>query len=553
MSIAGKDYGSAKKEETNAANSSSSGSGQHHSHNQKSPVPHTAHPNPKALRESLHAMSQELADGSRQINQYHILRPIGNGSYGSVFLGQVRDDKDDLVAIKEFGKMRLRHDLRVSQHRRMRMPAKPREMEEKSESDPLWLVRTEVAIMKKLNHPNVIKLYEVLEDSDREALYMVYEYCFDGSIVRMTPGEKVEPLNEITALKYFGQILSGIDYLHEHGIAHRDIKPDNILLTDNRETCKIVDFGVSKMFVKSSDDNMIREAGSPAFMSPALCRVGHRHTQEVSDDVWSFGVTFYCMVCGKLPFYKQSLYDLYESIQNDPLDLSDELSPECRDLLSRMLEKDEARRITIREIYDHPWVKKAGAPSIPSLDEIEKNMVVEITEEDMQCAIRRISSMFAVARAVSKFKRSSTMRSDSDTNSDSISSTSLKQRDGEHIPRHVDSPVSYEVNMLHSNSESPPTMAGQERKPQSGQSSELCSDNKLSSMTARLSLKQPPFTEKFRSSKSATSDEHKEQNEPEAEIPCSSSPQQLSPSDASFVTSPLTEQDLPMCSSPTSS
>ncbi|WFD42728.1 non-specific serine/threonine protein kinase [Malassezia psittaci] len=552
MSFADQDCGLAKKQETNAVNNLSLGSGQQHSHDQKNPAAHTAHANSKALRESLHAMSQELADGSRQINQYHILRPIGHGSYGTVFLGQVRDNKDDLVAIKEFGKMRLRHDLRVSQHRRMRMPAKPRNMEEKNESDPLWLVRTEVAIMKKLNHPNVIRLYEVLEDSDREALYMVYEYCSDGAIIKMTPGEKVKPLDETTALKYFGQILSGIDYLHEHGIAHRDIKPDNILLTDNGETCKIVDFGVSKMFVKSSDDDMLRVAGSPAFMSPALCRVGHRHTQEVSDDVWSFGVTLYCMVCGKLPFYKQSLYDLYESIQNDPLDLSDELSPECRDLLSCMLEKDETRRITIREIYDHAWVKKSGAPCIPTLDEIEKNMVVEITEEDMQCAICRISSMFAVARAVSKFKRSSTMRSDSDFNSDSSSPISSKQ-DSDPITRHVDSPVSYEFNMLHSDSKSPLATKGEEEKSQPEQSSELCSDKKLSSLTARLSLKQSSSPDKTQSSESAVSDEHTNQKEPEAQITCLDSPQQLSPSEVSFVTSPLTEQDLPLCSSPTSS
>ncbi|KAI3628106.1 hypothetical protein CBS14141_002107 [Malassezia furfur] len=394
------------------------------------------------LRESLHALSRELADGSRQINQYHILRPIGQGSYGVVYLGKVRDETDYLVAIKEFGKMRLHRNLRVSQHRRMRIPQKVLQYSaEDEERDPLFLVRTEVAIMKKLRHPNVIRLYEVLEDSEHDNLYMVFEYCANGAICDVKPGKQASPLPETTARKYFGQVLSGIDYLHEHGIVHRDIKPDNILLTNNGETCKIVDFGVSKMFMKSSDYTMFLEAGSPAFMSPALCKGGHRESDGCPDDVWAFGVTLYCMVSGRLPFFKDALLDLYDSIQNDPLVLEDHLSPECRDLLSRMLDKDEKTRITIREIYHHPWVNQPGAPPIPTLEEIENHMVEEITEEDMQCAICRMSSVFAVARAVSRFKRRSTVRSDSDSFSDSNTNSARRRDDFFLSPKRVASPA----------------------------------------------------------------------------------------------------------------
>lgn len=411
------------------------------------------------LRESLHALSHELADGSRQINQYHILRPIGQGSYGVVYLGQVRDETDYLVAIKEFGKMRLHRNLRVSQHRRMRIPQKVLHYSaEDEERDPLFLVRTEVAIMKKLRHPNVIRLYEVLEDSEHDNLYMVFEYCANGAIYNVKPGEHTPPLSETTARKYFGQVLSGIDYLHEHGIVHRDIKPDNILLTNNGETCKIVDFGVSKMFMKSSDYTMFLEAGSPAFMSPALCKGGHRESDGCPDDVWAFGVTLYCMVSGHLPFFKDALMDLYDSIQNDPLVLGDHLSLECRDLLSRMLDKNEKTRITIPEIYNHQWVNQPGAPPIPTLEEIENDMVEEITEEDMQCAICRMSSVFAVARAVSRFKRRSTVRSDSDSFSDSNVNPARKRDDFFVTPKRVDSPAQADDQPSDADATSPSTL-----------------------------------------------------------------------------------------------
>lgn len=407
--------------------------GHHHSHSTGNSHNHSHVSN--TLRESLHALSSERADGSRQINQYHILHPIGQGAYGIVHLGQIRDEADHFVAIKEFGKMRLRRNLCVSQHRRLRIPRKVMETMMDAETDPLFLVRTEVAIMKKLHHPNVIQLYEVLDDPDSETLYMVFEYCSDGTVFDVKAGEQNKPLSEETALKYFGQVLSGIDYLHEHGIVHRDIKPENILLTDNKQKCKIVDFGVSKMFVKPGDDTVKREAGSPAFMSPALCKGGGpRETHGCPDDVWAFGATLYCMVTGRLPFFKEGLLDLYESIQHDPLVLDDHLSPECRDLLSRMLDKNEETRITIREIYDHPWVKRPGAAPIPTLAEIEKNMVEEITEEDMQCAICRISNVFAVARAVSKFKRHSTVRSESDPPSDSSSNPANRREGSINIP-----------------------------------------------------------------------------------------------------------------------
>ncbi|KOS16292.1 camkk meta protein kinase [Malassezia pachydermatis] len=368
-------------------------------------------------------MSQELKDGSRKINQYHILKEIGFGAFAIVHIGEVQEDGDHkFVAIKEFDKRRLRRKRLMNAHKPIRHALR------ESSEDPLYLVRSEVAIMKKLHHPHVLRLFEALDDAEQGHLFLVFEYCPGGPIFNVVPGEQVEPLPEEKARHYFRQVLSGIDYLHQNGVVHRDIKPENILLTDDNDTCKIVDFGVSEMFYKPGNDTVKGAAGSPAFMSPELCELEAGETHACPDDVWAFGVTLYCMVMGRLPFYKEGLLDLYHEIIHSDVTFDGHVSPACQDLLSRMLDKSVSSRITIPEIYTHPWVTDHGNKPMPTLSEIDKAFAVnDITEEDLQCAVCRISSMFHVARAVSKFKRAGSRHnslascSDSSDNSNPVS------------------------------------------------------------------------------------------------------------------------------------
>ena len=373
---------------------------------------------PGGFRESLHALSLAMEDGSIKINQYRMKKMLGQGSYANVYLGELLEDPDFKVAIKEFGKMRLKrtrlqaeHHVRHSNPRRganmKRSDNDWEELENEEEQaiakDPLYLIRSEVAIMKKLYHPNVLRLYEVLDDPANERLYMVFEYCPDGPVIPIHGLDQTTPLSEDVARDYFVQVLRGVDYLHASNIVHRDIKPDNVLLTDERRTCKIVDFGVSEMFGRPGDDKMRKTAGSPAFMSPAQCSIGSRFSHGISDDVWSLGATLYCMVVGHLPFRSENLYDMYQAIQRDEPEYPESLSPELRELLMRMLDKSEETRATIPEIRTMAWPTRSGTMPI----EPASNFVEGITENDLQSAICRISSVFTVARAVSKFKRRS--------------------------------------------------------------------------------------------------------------------------------------------------
>ncbi len=163
--------------------------------------------------------------------------------------------------------------------------------------DSLYLIREEIAIMKKLNHPNLVQLIEVLDDPEEDSLYMVLEMCKKGVIMKVGLHEPADPYHEESCRFWFRDLILGIEYrksgprrlllselrclhtfppaVHAQGVVHRDIKPDNLLLTED-DVLKVVDFGVSEMFEKVEDMRTSKSAGSPAFLPPELCRETRR-------------------------------------------------------------------------------------------------------------------------------------------------------------------------------------------------------------------------------------------------------------------------------------
>lgn len=141
--------------------------------------------------------------------------------------------------------------------------------------------------------------------------------------------------------------------VHAQGVVHRDIKPDNCLVTEDN-TLKLVDFGVSEMFERGSDMKLAKSAGSPAFMAPELCIIRKDGVAGKPADIWSMGVTLYCLRFGRVPFQKSNMLDLYEAIEHEEPDLSHDCTPELADLLRRLLEKDPDKRITMEDIRVGP-------------------------------------------------------------------------------------------------------------------------------------------------------------------------------------------------------
>jgi [calcium/calmodulin-dependent protein kinase] kinase len=137
--------------------------------------------------------------------------------------------------------------------------------------------------------------------------------------------------------------------VHAQGIIHRDIKPDNCLVTED-DVLKIVDFGVSEMFDKQDEMKTAKSAGSPAFMPPELCVPKHGQVSGRAADIWSMGVTLHCMLFGKIPFEKHGMLELYQSIREDSLEIDTTISDDLRDLLEQLLQKDPMRRINMDQL-----------------------------------------------------------------------------------------------------------------------------------------------------------------------------------------------------------
>ena len=172
-------------------------------------------------------------------------------------------------------------------------------------------METEIAIMKKMNHPSIVKLYEIIDDPGYGKLFIIMEFISGGSLHSSIDEKK--PIAIDLCWKYFRHLISGLEYCHETaGIIHRDIKPENLLI-DPQGNLKIVDFGVAFMMNDGSDENKVT-LGSTFYLAPEVCKgmvyKGRR------TDIWSSGVTLYTMVTCKTPFEGTSIPTIYNAIIN---------------------------------------------------------------------------------------------------------------------------------------------------------------------------------------------------------------------------------------------
>jgi calcium/calmodulin-dependent protein kinase kinase 2 len=338
----------------------------------KSPIRHHQRQPSKSkeVKETLNARSHYGSsddDGAsvHRINQYIIKQEIGRGSFGAVHLAC--DQYGGEYAVKEFSKSRLRKRAQSNLLRKPNQQRRPGHLaaglgfnsplHRLSSSDKLnaennnslSLIKEEIAIMKKLNHNNLVNLIEVLDDPQEDSLYMVLEMCKKGVVMKVGLDERAEPYSEEACRCWFRDMILGIEYLHAQGIIHRDIKPDNCLITDD-DVLKIVDFGVSEMFEKNEEMATAKSAGSPAFMPPELCVARHGQVSGRAADIWSMGVTLYCLKYGHIPFEKGGMLELYDAIREEQVPLHEETDETFKDLMRRILEKDPDKRITMEEI-----------------------------------------------------------------------------------------------------------------------------------------------------------------------------------------------------------
>lgn len=310
--------------------------------------------------------------GRKMLNRYEIYGELGRGQHGKVKLG--RDEQTgDFVAIKT-----------VNRKDRPRL-GRPSGFSAESK------VRQEIAILKKCNHPNIVRLREVLDDQTSRKIYLVLEYLEQGE-VKWQNTDQTPALSRERARQVAAQTLLGLEYLHKHGIIHRDIKPANLLLSGDNQV-KISDFGVSYAYTSQDGDEleMAKTVGSPAFFAPEMCIFEDRKRPRISSkiDIWAYGVTLYCLLYGHLPFDGDNEYELFRIISDEkslvlPPANGDKDLESANDLLTKLLEKDPEKRIDIPEIKNHPWLR----PAYECLSQLERT---EVSPEEVDHAVRGIA------------------------------------------------------------------------------------------------------------------------------------------------------------------
>lgn len=231
----------------------------------------------------------------------------------------------------------------------------------------LQALEREIVIMKLIDHPNILRLYDVWETSSE--LYLILEYAEGGELFDYLCDRGPLPRSE--ALSHFQQIIMALHYCHRFNIAHRDLKPENILL-DKNKNIKIADFG---MAVWQGKSDMLKTAcGSPHYAAPEV--INGEPYNGTASDVWSCGVILYALLTGRLPFDDEDIVPLLEKVRQGKYLLPSDMDPQVKDLISKMLEKDTKKRITVAEILKHPFYTsqplKVAPYEVPTLDQLAR-------------------------------------------------------------------------------------------------------------------------------------------------------------------------------------
>ena len=205
----------------------------------------------------------------------------------------------------------------------------------------------EARIMQSMKHPSVVRLYEILYDA--EVIYLVMEYCANGELFTMLADNG--RLDEPTARRMFSQIVDGLKYIHSRNVAHRDVKPENILLDEDLNV-KITDFGLCQQVGPNA--LLSTPCGSPCYAPPEV--LSEKRYDGKKADVWSLGVVLYAMMTGALPWREQSQKKMINEIITGDYRIPQYVSAVVRQLISAMLTADPNERYSIDEVASHPWV-----------------------------------------------------------------------------------------------------------------------------------------------------------------------------------------------------
>ena len=271
------------------------------------------------------------------------LHGIGSGKFGNVRAARLIANPNKRFAIKTISKESLG--------------------EEK-----LLLLR-EVDIFTNLDHPNIVKFFEVYQDE--QFFHIAMEFCSGGELLEKLSRE--EMFSEAETKRIMFQALSAVKHLHEKGIVHRDLKLENFLFENEKPDAaiKLIDFGLAKRY-DPVRKNLRTVVGTPYYVSPELLTGNYNE----KCDEWSLGVMMFIMLTGEPPFNGEDDAEIFKAVSNAQYSMEGEifqrLSAECKDLLKKLLEKNVDKRISAAQALEHPWFKKS--PTTQDAEATKNNM-----------------------------------------------------------------------------------------------------------------------------------------------------------------------------------
>ncbi|CAI2382443.1 unnamed protein product [Moneuplotes crassus] len=257
-------------------------------------------------------------------DRYIVGKKIGQGAYAVVRAG-IDSHTNQKVAIKVYDKINLKN------------PQKRKG------------VRREIKLLERMQHKNIIQLYEAFDYEDK--VYLIMENVQGGSLHSLLKSMPNKQLKESDAKKLFFRIASAIEYCHSKSITHRDIKLENILLDESKTEVKLIDFGFSTCIPNEKKIKIF--CGTPSYMAPEI--VSKREFCGPPADIWALGVLLYALLCGKFPFKGKTDSELYSRISRGEIMIPDHVSDIAKSLLQKMIKIKPEERINASMILRDPW------------------------------------------------------------------------------------------------------------------------------------------------------------------------------------------------------
>lgn len=271
--------------------------------------------------------------------------------------------------------------------------------------------------MGEKSHPNIIRIVDLIEDEDN--FYIVSEVVKGGELFNRLA--RLNNFTESQAADIVSQIMLGLNYMHLQSITHRDMKPENVLLVKEDDDCfdiKIADLGFAQKFDKEKGLDLV--LGTPLYMAPELVK-HERYSEKV--DVWSLGVIVYQLLCGKTPFDGKNLNRINQNICNKEVTFNNRswqhISDNAKNFIKLCLEKDQYKRPSISELFDHPWI--CEIPEVGTQDEevqlnIQNNLVQYQKCSDFQKIVLSLLSGLSASQEELETLQREFVRIDKDRN-----------------------------------------------------------------------------------------------------------------------------------------